>query len=128
VAESADAIDASGRYSLRQLAEVLHDSVGVISVNTGIAHFAAAVGARTLTLEGPTSALRWGPLGTRVTSVESSHPGCGYLNLGWEYAGRRQDCMNGISVDDVEAAFEALIEGRDVATAGPSPSGQGLGA
>ena len=76
----------------------------VVSVNTGVMHLAAAAGAPTIALNGPTSATRWGPVGANVVSVDSELPGCGYLNLGFEYDGQRTDCMLGISVDRVAAA------------------------
>ena len=75
-----------------------------MSVNTGVMHLAAAVGAPTIALNGPTSATRWGPIGANVVCVDSELPGCGYLNLGFEYDGHRTDCMRGISVDRVATA------------------------
>ena len=62
-----------------------------------------------MALNGPTSALRWGPVGPRTVCVDSDLPGCGFLNLGFEYEGQREDCMAGISVDrvaDAALAFE----------------------
>ena len=60
---------------------------------------------------GPTAERRWGPVGVAATSVNSALPGCGYLHLGWEYAGNGEDCMCGISVDAVEEAM-ARVAGR----------------
>ena len=40
----------------------------------------------------------------------SDLPGCGYLNLGFEYEGRRTDCMSGISVDRVASATLELAK------------------
>jgi ADP-heptose:LPS heptosyltransferase len=96
----------AGRCSLPALVDVLADARFVVSVNTGVMHLAAAAGAPTIALNGPTSALRWGPVGPTVVNVNSDLPGCGYLNLGFEYDGQRTDCMQGISVERVvEAAF-----------------------
>jgi ADP-heptose:LPS heptosyltransferase len=81
----------------------------VVSVNTGVMHLAALVGARTVSLEGPVPVRRWGPVGARVRSVESALPNCGYLHLGFEYAGQRSDCMDGVSVDAVHAAINDLL-------------------
>jgi ADP-heptose:LPS heptosyltransferase len=102
-------VDTAGRLSLVQVLDLLVGSVGVISVNTGIMHMAAASGAPTVGLNGPTSSERWGPIGPFAVSVNSSFEGCGYLNLGSEYKGRREDCMLGISVDDVARAAFALM-------------------
>lgn len=42
-----------------------------IGNDSGVTHLAAAVGARTVAVFGPTDPLRWGPLGTRVRIVTS---------------------------------------------------------
>lgn len=102
-------VDLAGRLSLPQLVDVISSSSCVVSVNTGTMHLAAAAGAPTVALNGPTSELRWGPVGPRTISVNSSFSGCGYLDLGWEYKGRRPDCMLGISVDDVEEAARHVM-------------------
>jgi len=41
--------------------------------------------------------------------VNSELEGCGFLHFGWEYAGNREDCMQGISVDRVLQAVEGAI-------------------
>ena len=101
-------LDLAGKYDLRELLDVLSGSRCVVSVNTGVMHLAAAVGAPTVALNGPTSERRWGPIGERVVSVNSSLPECGYLNFGWEYRGERTDCMQGISVDAVLEAVDRV--------------------
>jgi heptosyltransferase III len=100
----------AGRYRLSELVDLLHRSSCVVSVNTGVMHLAAAAGAPTVALNGPTSEARWGPVGARAVSVNSELPGCGYLNLGFEYDGRRTDCMCGISVDRVADTVLALAD------------------
>jgi ADP-heptose:LPS heptosyltransferase len=107
----AKVFDAAGRYTLAELADVIAGSRAVITVNTGVAHLAGLIGARTVSLEGPTPPSRWRPLGPRVRTVTSTLPGCGYLDLGFEYAGQRLDCMEGVSVLAViQAAEELLVE------------------
>jgi len=108
-AAGVDTIDLSGTLSLAELADILVGSEIVVSVNTGIMHMAALLGAPTVGLHGPTSATRWGPVGRRVRSVTSTLSGCPYLNLGFEYAGHRTDCMDGISVEMVVAAIDELL-------------------
>jgi ADP-heptose:LPS heptosyltransferase len=107
--QSIESIDVAGRFQLPEFALVLRDSAAVVSVNTGIAHLAAAVGARTVSLEGPTSSARWRPIGPRAASVDTSYPGCGFLQLGWEYEGNRLDCMSGVEVSAVSKALEELL-------------------
>ena len=104
-------VSVAGRYRLSELVPVLARARAVVSVNTGVMHLAAAAGAPTIALNGPTSATRWGPVGANVVSVDSELPGCGYLNLGFEYDGQRTDCMLGISVDRVAAAVVERARG-----------------
>jgi ADP-heptose:LPS heptosyltransferase len=104
----------AGRFGIDELIGVLARARCVVSVNTGVMHLAAATGVPTLGLNGPTSSLRWGPVGPRAVSVDSDLPGCGYLNLGFEYEGQRIDCMQGISVERVARAT------LDQARGGPS--------
>lgn len=104
-----DVLDRAGRHTLPELADLLSKSEVVVSVNTGVMHLASLVGARTVSLEGPTPPHRWGPLGPRTRSVVSTYSGSGYLNLGFEYAGQRHDCMDGISVAAVRLAIDELV-------------------
>jgi heptosyltransferase III len=99
----------AGRYRLTEMVGVLAGARCVISVNTGVMHMAAAAGAFTIALNGPTSSRRWGPLGPDVVNLDSELVGCGFLNLGFEYDGQRLDCMQGISVDRVLAAIEGRV-------------------
>ena len=94
----------AGRYRLNELVDLIGSASCVVSVNTGLMHLAAAAGVPTVGLNGPTSAKRWGPIGPNAVCIDSDLPGCGYLNLGFEYDGRRTDCMRGISVDRVTSA------------------------
>jgi heptosyltransferase I len=101
--------NAAGRYALSELVELLRRASCVVSVNTGVMHLAAASGAPTVALNGPTAEARWGPVGERARSVNANLPGCGYLNLGFEYDRGRTDCMRAISVDRVaDAVFDLL--------------------
>ena len=103
----------AGRYPLRELTSVLQRSSCVVSVNTGVMHLAAAVGAPTVALNGPTSEARWGPIGPRVRSVNADIAGSGYLNLGSEYDRGDPNCMRAISVDRVATAVFALSAGDE---------------
>ncbi|HEY5178970.1 MAG TPA: glycosyltransferase family 9 protein [Dermatophilaceae bacterium] len=102
---SAQVADLAGQLNLAELTDVLNAAACVVSVNTGVMHMAAALGVPTVSLNGPTSERRWGPVGRRATSVNSRFPGCGFLHLGGEFEGNRTDCMLGI---DVQAVYEAI--------------------
>jgi ADP-heptose:LPS heptosyltransferase len=80
----------------------------VVSVNTGVMHLAAILGAPTVSINGPTNNERWGPVGERCLGVQPPGTGCGYLNLGFEFEGQATDCMERISVDLVMDAVERV--------------------
>ncbi len=101
-------ISIAGRYGLADLAAIARAATVVVSVNTGIMHLAAAAGAAVVGLSGPTSVRRWGAIGARAVNVASDCDGCGFLNLGFEYAGQRADCMEHIAVERVWRAIQAL--------------------
>lgn len=86
----------------------LDHAAGVVSVNTGVMHVAAALGTPTIALNGPTSGTRWGPLGPFTRCVSSPMVPDGYLNLGFERDPRYRDCMRAIEVAPVLAAWDDL--------------------
>ena len=98
----------AGRLSLAGLLPLLRRAECLVSVNTGVMHLAAAAGVPTVGLNGPTSSTRWGPVGERCVAVDSELEGCGFLDLGFEYAGNREDCMEGISVARVLEAVSSV--------------------
>jgi ADP-heptose:LPS heptosyltransferase len=87
----------------------LRHAAGVVSVNTGIMHLAAAVDAPVVALNGPTSSRRWGPLGAHARCVVSPVVPDGYLDLGFERDERYSDCMQAITVASVLAAWADLM-------------------
>lgn len=98
----------AGEDGLLDISRQIGRSELVISVNTGIMHLAALLGAPTISLNGPTATHRWGPVGPKSCSVEPRGGG-GYLHFGFEYAGNPHDTMRRISVDDVLAAAQTLV-------------------
>jgi heptosyltransferase-3 len=87
----------------------LDHAIGVVSVNTGVMHVAAALGRPTIALNGPTSTTRWRPLGPLTRSVTSPVVPDGYLNLGFERDDRYRDCMDAISVEAVVRAWDDVL-------------------
>jgi len=110
------AYNVAGQYTLVELADFLAASEAVITVNTGVMHLAAMIGAVTVSLEGPTPVHRWGPIGPRVASVTSPLPDCGFLNLGFEYRHNRVDCMDRIIPDDVVPVLDRALAMRGGST------------
>jgi heptosyltransferase-2 len=91
----------------------LRSATGVVSVNTGVMHLAAAVGTPIVALNGPTPVARWGPVGAPSRAVVSPLVPDGYLNLGWEQDDRYKDAMSAIAVDTVVAAWDDLMADLD---------------
>jgi ADP-heptose:LPS heptosyltransferase len=95
--------------SLRETASVLAQARLVVSVDTGVMHLAAALGAPLVALHGPTSSRRWGPLSEGAVAIDSPLAGCGYLNLGWEVAPRPLPCMECIPYEAVRDACRSAL-------------------
>lgn len=95
--------------SLQETAAILAYARLVVSVDTGVMHMAAALGAPLVALHGPTSSRRWGPISDRAIAVDSPLDGCGYLNLGWEHSSRPLACMECIPYEAVRDACRSVI-------------------
>ncbi len=95
--------------SLGESAAVLKASRLVVSVDTGVMHMAAALGAPLVALHGPSSSKRWGPVSENAIVVESPLPGCGYVSLGWERLKSPPRCMECISYEAVRDACRAIM-------------------
>ncbi len=104
------AIPFVGTDGFISLSHLLMRARVVVSVNTGVMHLAAILGAPTVSLNGPTAPRRWGPRGRCVAGVQPADGSGGYLNLGFEFAGHPEDVMQKIAVDDVAKAVESLAQ------------------
>ncbi len=99
------AANRAGELTLAECVQRIRSAHAVISVNTGIMHLAAVAGALTLGLHGPTSAIRWGARGPKAYDISSPCPGCGFLDLGFEYPEEVPPCMAAITVNRVWTEF-----------------------
>lgn len=99
-----------GRDGFASLCQLLRHSHLVVSVNTGVMHLAAILGAPTLSLNGPTNNQRWGPVGPRAIGIQPPGTGCGYLHFGFEHSQGANDCMERITVEMVLAAGMSLLQ------------------
>ena len=106
------AVSLAGRVSLPDLARHIQGVRAVVSVNTGIMHLAAILGAPTVALHGPTNPLRWGPVGPRAISLLPEKGHCAYLNLGFEYPVGAEAVMRHLPVSHVLSAL--VVCGLDV--------------
>lgn len=102
---SAEELDVLG------LVETIATLDALITVDTGPAHIAAALGVPTVVLFGPTARTRWGPLGPehRIVSLDLDCAPCS--NTGGAKCpvrGRDHACMQTLEVDRVLAAVQEL--------------------
>jgi ADP-heptose:LPS heptosyltransferase len=98
----------AGTDGFNPLAHLLKRARVVVSVNTGVMHLAAIVGARTISINGPNRNGRWGPIGPYAIGVEAPGNGCGYLHLGFEFDGRPSDCMERITPEMIASALRRV--------------------
>ncbi|NGX54965.1 MAG: ADP-heptose--LPS heptosyltransferase 2 [Chlamydiae bacterium] len=99
----------AGELSLREVAELLKSSSCVISVDTGIMHLAAVIGAPLIALHGPTSPDRWGGIGEKVVAITPKLNCRPCIYLGFESKCSVNRCMQAISVEQVKEAFLELV-------------------
>ena len=106
-----------GRTAWSELPELLRQADLVVCNNSGIAHLAASVGARTLAIYSAShQPQEWGPRGERshaLMAVVACSP-CGHDRLGDCPHGHR--CMQGLAPETVFAQACALLSGAPSAT------------
>lgn len=100
----------AGKISLSAAIALLSQADLMVSVNTGIMHIGAALDIPLIALHGPTSPRRWGPLGKKSVIISAGIPGCGYLNLGFEYPPDPPDCMGAITVEEVFGRAKSILQ------------------
>lgn len=103
-------IDASGRFSLRELGALFENMSAVIANSTGPIHIAAAVGTPVVGFYPPIvqcSPARWGPYTGKKVIFEPDKSKCEECRGG---PCRSSRCMEQISVDDVELGVMKLLE------------------
>lgn len=100
--------------SVASTALLLRHASVVVSVNTGIMHLAAAVDAPLVSINGPVSVERWGPMSLpgRGVALRSSQSCAPCLHLGFEYACKDNACMRDIPVAAVIEAVDRLLAGE----------------
>jgi len=116
----------AGRLSLPDLAALLARARLLVSIDTGIAHLAAAVGGAVVGLHGPTRFERWGARNDRSVGLNAPHPAAGYIHFGFEKHPLGDRVMASLSVDAVAAAvFSQLGHGGPNVSDGSTPARQG---
>lgn len=106
-----DAVSFCGIFTLGQTAYLIKKSRLLITVNTGIMHLGTALNHPMITLNGPASILRWGPIGSsNVHNLESDFTCAPCLNLGFEYKCKKGGCVDAIKVETVAKKVSEIIK------------------
>lgn len=88
-----------------ELPQLLARAGWVVGLDSGLSHYAAALGARVIWLYGPTDPGRTGPYGEGQEVIQSEDPQAPCRRRQCE----GHDCMGGIAVERVRAALAARI-------------------
>ena len=73
VAENRDSVHVLPKSSLSDLAATIANVTGVLAVDTGLGHMAAALGVPAVSIYGPTDALLTGSIGDKQTHLQSTY-------------------------------------------------------
>lgn len=102
-------ISLAGRLSLTELCYVLERAKVLVTIDTGVAHLAAALNVFIVGLHGPTRFERWGSKNAHASGLNSPHPAAGYINYGFEEHPLGNEIMASLSVAAVERKVEAIL-------------------
>lgn len=103
------------KLSLLEVAGVLANAQGAVSVDTGIGHLAAALALPTVSLYGPTDPLATGALGANQVHLKSNFACSPCLRERCEYKGERPvepACFSAVSPDTVWHHLQGLLKER----------------
>jgi hypothetical protein len=100
----------AGKLSLRETAELIAGASLVVANDTGLAYVAAAVGAPTIILFGPTPDRSLGPLPANVTVLRCGLP-CEPCWFGsrFMHCHRRIDCLRGLEATQVLSTIQQVM-------------------
>ena len=99
-------IDLTGKTSLKQLAYIIKKSQAFVGGDTGPMHLAVAVGAKVVTMFGPTDPIRNGPYrdGHKILLAPVPCQGC------WEkICPKDENCMSTIKADEVFKGIKSML-------------------
>lgn len=101
-------IDLVGRVGLLTAAAILHRAALFVGNDTGLMHVAAAAGAPTLGLFGPSNVKEYAPWGPRAAYVQTATPFRQLFYPGWDRF-TTDSLMDSLSVDIAEAGARSLL-------------------
>ncbi len=103
-------VSLAGTMGLTQLAHTMLRARLLVTIDTGLAHLASALGCPVVGLHGPTRFERWGAKGPAATGVNAPHAAAGYIHYGFEQHRLQDAIMPSLSVDAVFTAVAARLE------------------
>ena len=110
-------IDLSCRLRPRELAELLSRCAVVVGNDSGPMHMAAATGAPTVTLFGPTDPMRTEPFGRRARIVRRAL-NCSPCFPGLRFGCGDPQCLEGMTVTEVLSVVDGVLESGGEGRAG----------
>jgi ADP-heptose:LPS heptosyltransferase len=98
-----------GGQPLTQTAALLSRAEVFIGNDSGLAHLAVALGTPTVVIFGPTDDRKWGITAARHAVVKTTTPCSPCFLFGFHKLCRTHECITGIGVEEVWAAFERVV-------------------
>jgi exopolysaccharide biosynthesis WecB/TagA/CpsF family protein len=123
-----EALDLTGKTSLRELAAVIRSADLFIGADSGVMHMAAAVGTPVVAIFGPSNADAWGPWTpegkSRVVRSGVECSPCSYVGhgIGLREGCAARTCMRLLTADQVLAAARVLLHSTGETEADPHAS------
>jgi ADP-heptose:LPS heptosyltransferase len=115
----------AGNLNLAQIAALLSRSDLYIGNDSGITHLAAAVGAPTVAIFGPSNARRWSPLGPKVTLL-SLGVACSPCDIAVMKVCPHHQCLTDFSPTEIIEGLEKINEVATLTRGGPRITVQAL--
>lgn len=100
----------AGKLSLKELAALTARARLFIGVDSAPMHIAAAVGAPTVVLFGPSGDKQWGPWGVPNRVVTSQQHPCRPCGIDGCGGGKVSDCLSVLTVESVLSAVHELLD------------------
>jgi len=102
-------VDLVGKVDLLTAAAILRNAALFVGNDTGLMHVAAASGAPTLGLFGPSNVKEYAPWGPRAAYVRTATPYLELFQPGWHLTPADSSMMDSLSVDMAEDGARALL-------------------
>ncbi len=105
-------IDLVGRTTLSEFVGIIANSELVVSVDTGAAHIAGALGKKVVAMHGASYIERWGALGAngmQIALIQADVPCIGCSSIGSDYRCNNPICMENISVATIYSISYNLL-------------------